>query len=56
MKRWQWWMVGLALVGAVFALLIVFWPKIVECVERGWTNRRRKDEEPAEIEAPEVAG
>ena len=56
MKRWQWWMVGLALVGAVFALLIVFWPKVVECMERGYASRRRTGDDPAEIEAPEVAG
>lgn len=56
MKRWQWWLVGLALMGAAVALLIVFWPKVVESLERCCASRRGIADEPAELEEAEVAG
>lgn len=34
MKRWQWWLIGLALITGILALLLVFWPKLIESAQR----------------------
>jgi len=34
MKRWQWIIIGLALLASTFVILLVFWPKVFECASR----------------------
>lgn len=52
MKRWQWWLIGLALLTGVLALLMVFWPKLIESVQRCCRTTDRREESAPELDEP----
>jgi hypothetical protein len=55
MKRWQWMIIGVALFGAFAALLLVFWPKLIESAQRCCARKSSEDALPEELEIPEAA-
>ncbi len=47
--------IGLALFGAFAALLLVFWPKLIESAQRCCARKNPEDAFPEELEISEAA-